>query len=172
MVEQKLIKIWVLEDDQDDRELVQEAFMANHIEPFEMLEKAQELFDRLKGHLDVVIVDFHLKTDLEDGDRVVQKLKNECEECYAIVISTLETKKEFIRIIRARADDYIDKEDIRWPEELVKAVKIGQEKVSKVLLKKQKEDSIRSELYKYQLEIKERVYSKQNSMKHDGRSSD
>jgi DNA-binding response OmpR family regulator len=168
MADQKDIKIWVLEDDKDDRESIQEALIKHNIGPFQMLEKTHQLFAKLKGHLDIMIVDFHLKADLEDGDRVVQKLKNDCEDCYAIVISTLETKKEFIRVIRARADDYVDKEELDWTEELVKAIKIGKDKVAVKLEKKQKENAIREKLLEYQQQIQERIRKKQEG--YDSRS--
>ncbi len=169
MTEQKIIKVWVLEDDKEDRELIEEAFINSGIKNYEILEKTSELFNKFKLHLDVMVVDFHLKPDLEDGDRVVQKIKYICNDCYAIIISTLETKKEFIRVIRAHADDYIDKSENNWPDELVKAVKIGMEKVGIALDRKKREDTIKTELYKYQQEIKERIHSKQNPTKYDSR---
>lgn len=166
---QKEIKIWVLDDDKEDREDIEKEFLKRGITDFEMFDRSEVLMDKMKGRIDVLVTDFVLKLDLPNitGATIVEKTRECCSNCYVIVISGQDEKKTFIQLLNIGADWYIDKQGNMWIEALADAVIKGKKKVGEILEKKKIEqahdeevEKIRSELNQYRQEIKDRIQKK------------
>ncbi len=163
------IKIWVLDDDLEDSEEIERVFIERGIEEYEMFDQSEKLFARMKDHIDILVVDFVLKLELPgvNGGTVVEKTRECCPDCYIIVISGQDSKKNFIQLLNMGADWYIDKEGPMWAESLADAVLVGQRKVQIALDKARREkereeeaDKIRAELMQYREEITDRLRKK------------
>lgn len=169
---QKEIKIWVLDDDLEDRQEIEKEFLRRGITDFEMFERSELVMDKMKGRIDVLVTDFVLKLEKPNitGATIVERTRECCSNCYVIVISGQDDKKAFIQLLNIGADWYIDKQGTMWVEALADAVIKGKKKVAEVLEKKKIDEAhdeevekIRTELNQYREEIKERIRKKETN---------
>lgn len=152
----KNIETFVLEDDPDDRQWIEEIFIEEGIEPFSVFSNSDELYERLDKKMLLLVLDFILK-DIRTCIEIIEHVRKENPGCYVIIMSGQDSKKVFIQLINAKADYYVDKEEKEWLKDLSGAVKHAKITVLKELERIRLENKLKGELRELSNNIYDRI---------------
>lgn len=166
---QKEVEIYILEDDHGDRELIEEKLIEKGLHPHFLYSQSSELLAVLKGDPYVLVLDFFLKGEnLIDGN-IIKKAKESCEDCYTIIMSGQDSKKNFIQLINANANYYVEKTNsAAWLDELAVAIEEGRKVVEKRISINEERKQIETDLEEVRRKLNERI--KKRAAQNDGRA--
>lgn len=155
---EKGVEIFILEDDQGDRELIEEKLIEHGLHPHFLYSQSNELLAMLKGDPYVLVMDFFLGNEnLIDGN-IIKKAKESCEDCYTIIMSGQDNKRNFIQLINANANYYVEKtHNAAWLDELVNAIEEGRKVVAKRIQVNIERKQIEEDLERVRRQLNERI---------------
>lgn len=163
------IEIFILEDDEHDRELIEEKLIKEGLQPHFLYSQSSELLSMLNGKPYVLAMDFYLGGEnLIDND-IIKKAREACPDCYNIIMSGQDSKKTFIQLINAKADYYVDKTpSMAWLDELTSAIREGRKEIDKKIYLNEERKKIEEQLEEVRIKLNERI--KKRETHNDGRA--
>lgn len=166
---EKEVEIYILEDDEGDRELIEEKMIEKGLHPHFLYSKSTDLLAMLTGEPYVLAMDFFLGNEnLIDGN-IIKRAKEVCEDCYTIVMSGQDSKRNFIQLINANANYYVEKtNNSAWLDELMTAIEEGRKIVAKRIKINEERKQIETDLEEVRRKLNERI--KKRADQNDGRA--
>jgi DNA-binding NarL/FixJ family response regulator len=162
-------EIFILEDDEQDRELIEEKLIKEGLHPHFLYSRSTELLSMLKGKPYVLAMDFYLGGENLIDDEIIKRAREACPDCYNIIMSGQDSKKTFIQLINAKADYYVDKtSSLEWLDELAAAIKEGRKEIEKRIIANEERKKIEEELEEIRRKLNERI--KKRETQNDGRA--
>lgn len=162
------IKIFVLEDTLSDQELIEEKLIERGLHPHFLYSHSKDLLSTIKAEPCVLALDFYLPGENLLDSNLIKHVKDASEDSYTIIMSSQDAKNNFIRLIKAKADDYVEKSGIQWLDELADAIEEGRREVNKRLRKNEERKQIKEELEEVRRKLNERL--KKREQHNDGRA--
>lgn len=99
---------FVLEDDIDDLQLIEESLKKHGIKNYKLFQNTEDLFNNLTSDIHIVLLDHFLSGGLTGID-VCKKIREVSKDSFIIIISAQQSKDVVIEYLNACADKYIDK---------------------------------------------------------------
>jgi len=161
MIEEKNTEPYILEDDEDHRDWIEAALKKAGIWPYSMFANSNDLLGKFTRDHYLLVLDLRLSEN-RDGAEVVKEVRDINPDAYIIIISGQNEPKVFIQLIKIKANDYVDKNNKGWLDELVISIKSGREDVIKKLNEKEQKAQLIQELQAIRDDISERRKKRTN----------
>lgn len=120
------ILTYILEDDQEMHEIIKELLEANGIVEgnYDITHDPSIFLQHLNSDINICVIDHRLNSNVTGLD-IIKEVKKKNEDSYVIIITGQIDYRVVVKYLREGADDYVDKNDSDYLDDLVSAILKG-----------------------------------------------
>lgn len=124
------IKIRIIEDNLEEWELIKRSLSKYGVENYEFYDTALKALASLPPDPpEVIVLDYLLRKDVFNGDKIIHDAKVISPDSYFIIVSEIFTEEILFGFVKARAEDALKKSDRNYHDKLVEAMLLGRQEV-------------------------------------------